>query len=216
MDDHGTPHQQPGDREDLVAGIGHDLRGTRQTLGLALRHLRTSDDATERQQLFEQADAAYRELSVLTNLLVEAAVLGTGRTAAHDQPAELVDVVADLNSRYAARASNEGVRFGTRLQAAQFGARSRTLLRMIEMVVSEALDGGAVRRISVLSRRTNGRCALRVVAWAKPSAATAPLLPAFVVTSVRRYCELLAITLEACENTGRAFSVTVTDGITAR
>lgn len=137
-------------RDDILAGVGHDIRGHLSILMLngSSIALRSNDP-----KIIALADAMLRSTAQMDFLLADllhAATLGTGELVIHPQPTDIVSLVlgaVELND-LAAKARSIQLAFDTSIPSAELHLDGPRITRVVMNLLSNAIkfspDGGRV------------------------------------------------------------------------
>jgi two-component sensor histidine kinase/CheY-like chemotaxis protein len=152
------------ERAQLIAALGHDIRGPLHVLGLSLQSLRLRARDSEDQELVFAAESAYEEIAAITDDLLDGLRFGVSSEGPREEGITLANLFHELARRFRRRALLEKVDLRVFPSRVHCVADRRYLQRILDNLVANALKHAHARRILVGARlRGYGTLLLDVV-----------------------------------------------------
>jgi CheY-like chemotaxis protein len=140
------------ERAQLIAALGHDVRGPLQVLGLSLQSLRLRAPDPEMQELVLAAESAFEEVAAIADDLLDSLRFGVSAEPPREEGITLSNVLLETERRFRRRAKQEQVQLRMARSRIHCVADRRYLQRILDNLVGNALKHACARRLLVGAR----------------------------------------------------------------
>jgi len=140
------------EKAQLIAALGHDIRGPLQVLGLSLQNLRLRAQDAESQELLFAAESAFEEIAAITDDLLDSLRFGVSADPPREEGITISNLLQETERRFRRRALQERVRLIIPRSRIHCVADRRYLHRILDNLVANALKHANATRVLVGAR----------------------------------------------------------------
>lgn len=143
---------QGDERAQLIAALGHDVRGPLQVLGLSLQSLRLRAQDPESHELIVAAESAFEEIAAIADDLLDSLRFGVRAEPPREEGITLSNLLIETERRFRRRAQQERVQLRVARTRVHCVADRRYLQRILDNLVGNALKHAGARRLLIGAR----------------------------------------------------------------